>query len=144
MVIGFLIMISDFSQNLNHTTGNLKSRILTFIVLYVMRCAIWYHLCNLKTWKHPWRSVTFSNFTKSNTPPWVFFAFFKLHISYQIAQSISMNYETIFNATCRWLYGILWLLFLPTLTWNMSRSFAMLNTMMGNGNKGFTDISIFP
>ena len=23
--------------------------------------------------KHPWRSVTFSNFTESNTPPWVFF-----------------------------------------------------------------------
>ena len=41
----------------------------------VMRGAIWYHFCNLKTWKHPWRSDTFSNFTKSNTPPWVFFTF---------------------------------------------------------------------
>ena len=36
--------------------------------------------------KHPWRSVTFSkvvtfsNFTKSNnTPPWVFYTFFKLY-----------------------------------------------------------------
>ena len=37
--------------------------------------------------KNPWKSVTFSkvqaflacNFTKSNTPPWVFFAFFKLY-----------------------------------------------------------------
>ena len=34
--------------------------------------------------KHPWRSVTFS---KSNTPPWVFFTFFKLYEWYQIAQS---------------------------------------------------------
>ena len=30
----------------------------------------------LKKWKHPWRSVaTACNFTKSNTPPWVFFTF---------------------------------------------------------------------
>ena len=44
--------------------------------------------------KHPWRIVTFSkvagfNFTKSNTLPWVFFTFFKLHKYYQIAQSIT-------------------------------------------------------
>ena len=36
--------------------------------------------------KHSWRSVTFS--TKSNTLPWVFFTFFKLHKRYQIAQWI--------------------------------------------------------
>ena len=34
--------------------------------------------------KHPWKSITFSkvaesNFTESNTPPWVFFMFFKLY-----------------------------------------------------------------
>ena len=37
-----------------------------------------------KRGKHPWRSITFNklvgyiayNFTKSNTPPWVFFTFF--------------------------------------------------------------------
>ena len=45
--------------------------------------------------KHPWRSVTFSkvkacNFTKSNTPPWVFFMFFKFYKWYQIAQSITI------------------------------------------------------
>ena len=28
--------------------------------------------------KHPWRAVAFSNFTKINTPLWVFFTFFKL------------------------------------------------------------------
>ena len=27
--------------------------------------------------KHPWRSATFSNFTKGNTLAWVFFTFFK-------------------------------------------------------------------
>ena len=51
-----------------------------------MMCAIWYHLYNFrKCNKHPWRSVTFGkvtgfscNFTKSITPPWVFFMFFKL------------------------------------------------------------------
>ena len=57
----------------------------------------------LKSKKHPWRSVTlvklqtFSlqlcgllacNFTKSNTPPWVFFTFFKLYKWYQNAQNI--------------------------------------------------------
>ena len=41
--------------------------------------------------KHQWRSVTFStcNFTKSNTPPWVFFTFFKLRKRYHIAKSIT-------------------------------------------------------
>ena len=70
----------------------------------MMRCAIWYHLCNLKNVKGgvsvieecKWRSVNFRkvagfshegvllsvklqvlacNFTKSNTPPWVFLNF---------------------------------------------------------------------
>ena len=39
--------------------------------------------------KHPWRSVTFS---KSNTPPWTFFTFFKLSKWYQIAQSITSKF----------------------------------------------------
>ena len=42
--------------------------------------------------KHPRRSVTFSKvagFTKSNTPPWVFFTFFKLYKWYQIAHCIT-------------------------------------------------------
>ena len=65
-------------------TENLQER------LIVMLCAISYHLCNFKNVKkHPWRSVTFS--TKSNTPPWVFFMFFKLHKWYQIAQRIKFE-----------------------------------------------------
>ena len=41
--------------------------------------------------KHPWRSVTFRacNYTKSNTPPCVFFTFCKLWKCYEIAQKIS-------------------------------------------------------
>ena len=49
--------------------------------------------------KHPWRSVTFSkvaglacNFTKSNTPPWVFFTFLKLCKWYQIAENITSKF----------------------------------------------------
>ena len=60
-----------------------------------MLCQIWYHLHNLKKReKHPWKSDSFGkvarcNFTKSITPPWVFFTFFKLNKWYQIAQGIT-------------------------------------------------------
>ena len=39
--------------------------------------------------KHPRRSITHEgacNFTRINTPPWVFFTFLKLYKWYQIAQ----------------------------------------------------------
>ena len=48
-----------------------------------MLCAIWYHLYNLKN-THGGRllfvmlQALACNFTKNNTPPWVFFTFFKL------------------------------------------------------------------
>ena len=53
--------------------------------------------------KHPWMIVTFrkfcslklANFTKSNTPPWVFFTFFKLYEWYQIAQHITYSRNTL-------------------------------------------------
>ena len=42
--------------------------------------------------KHTWRSATFSkvagNVTKSNTPPWVLFTFFKLYEWYQMSVSL--------------------------------------------------------
>ena len=38
-----------------------------------------------------------SNFTKSNTPPWVFFTFFKLCKQYQIAQSVQYSDDGIPN-----------------------------------------------
>ena len=33
------------------------------------------------------------SFTKSNTPPWVFFTFFKLHKLYQIALSVTYSFD---------------------------------------------------
>ena len=51
---------------------------LLFFESYVMRCLIQNHLYNLRAY----------NFTKSNTPPGVFFLFFKLYKWYQIAQNI--------------------------------------------------------
>ena len=52
--------------------------------LYVMRCAIWYHLYNLKHVKNTHGGVLIlvmlqasaCNFIKINTPPWVFFHVF--------------------------------------------------------------------
>ena len=49
--------------------------------------------------KHSWRSVNFRvklqakacNFTKINTPPWVFFTFLKLYKWYQIALRITYS-----------------------------------------------------
>ena len=58
--------------------------------------------------KHPRRSVNFRSnrlkpatlLTKINTPPWVFFTFFKLYKWYQIAQSVRSNgkFVQIFNS----------------------------------------------
>ena len=53
--------------------------------LYVMFCAIWYHLHNLKNVKNTHGGVILAmklqssagRFTKSITPPWVFLTFFK-------------------------------------------------------------------
>ena len=39
--------------------------------------------------KHPWRIVKACNFTKSNTPSWVFLTFLKFYKWYQIAQNIT-------------------------------------------------------
>ena len=59
-----------------------------FISVYVMRCVIWYHLYNSKNVKNTHGGVSrlvklqasACNFTKSNTPPWVFFTFVELYI----------------------------------------------------------------
>ena len=51
---------------------------------------IWYHLHNLKNVKNIHGGVLLCcKFTKSNTPAWVFFTFFKLYKWYQIAQHIT-------------------------------------------------------
>ena len=65
--------------------------------LYVMRCTIWYHLYNLKNMANTHGGVLLlvqaeaCNFTQSNTPPWMFFTFFKLYKWYQIAQRITYD-----------------------------------------------------
>ena len=46
--------------------------------------------------KHLWRSVNFS--TKINTPPWLFFTFFKLYKWHQIAQRIT--YTPLYPQPC--------------------------------------------
>ena len=53
-----------------------------------MRCTIWYHLYNFK-------NVKACNFTKSNTPPWVFFMFLKLYRLYQMVEIITYVYQTL-------------------------------------------------
>ena len=77
-------------------------------------CAIWYHLYNSKYVKNNLGGVLLlvklrasaCNFTKSNTPPWVFFMFFQLYKWYQIAQSVILNYS-IHN----YLYYLFWIVF---------------------------------
>ena len=66
---------------------------IVFHIIYVMRCASWYHLYNLKNVKNTRGGVLIlvklqaeaSNFTKINFPPWMFVTFFKLDKRYQIA-----------------------------------------------------------
>ena len=61
---------------------------------FVIRCAIWYYLHNFKNVKTPTeecylvklQAKSTKSFTKSNTPSWVFFTFFKLYKWYQTAQ----------------------------------------------------------
>ena len=49
--------------------------------------------------KHPQRSANFRacNFSKINTPPWVFFMFYKLYKWYQIAQRTTYFYSIIYS-----------------------------------------------
>ena len=57
----------------------------------MVRWAIWYHMYNLKNVKNIHGGLLIlvklqaevCNFTKINTPPWVFFTFFKLYKCYQ-------------------------------------------------------------
>ena len=55
--------------------------------------------------RYPWRSVEACNFTKSNTPPWMFFTFFKLYECYQIAQRITYENYPQLNFCCYLLQG---------------------------------------
>ena len=94
-----------FPETLEKCTRFPKFTLLLVLVIYVLmerlylvRCPIWYHLHNLKNVKNTHKGVLLlvvkmqalaCNFAKSNTPPCVFFSFFKLYKCYQIAQSIT-------------------------------------------------------
>ena len=64
-----------------------------------MLCTIYYQKCNLKSMKNTEGGVLLLvklqgeafNFTRSNTPSWLFFTFSKLYNWYQIAQSITFS-----------------------------------------------------
>ena len=66
-------------------------------LIFVIRCAIWYYLWKLKSVKNTHGGllilvklqVEACNFTKTNTPPWVFFTFSKLYKWCQTAQRIT-------------------------------------------------------
>ena len=61
----------------------------------MISCAIWYHLYNLKSVKNNHGEAY--NFTKSNTPPWVFLTFFKLCKWYQNGQRTTNDYISSFK-----------------------------------------------
>ena len=85
--------------------------------IYETICMIWYHLYNFKNLKNIHGGVILfvkleaeaCNFTKSYTPPWVFFPFFKLYKWYQIAQriiyreyfAISVFFNRLLSFLCR-------------------------------------------
>ena len=58
---------------------------------FVMFCAIWYQLYNVKNVENTHGGVLLlaCNSTKNNTPSWMFFTFLKLYKWYQIAQRIT-------------------------------------------------------
>ena len=70
-----------------------KSYLKAMDATFVMLCAIWHNLYNLKNVNNAhWRVLLLvklqakaCNFTKSNTPPWAFFTFLKLYKWYQVA-----------------------------------------------------------
>ena len=77
--------------------GTLKALTHRLLTIYMMLCAIWYHSYNLKNVKNTHGRVLLlvklqaeaCNLSKSNTPPWVNFTFFKLYKWYQIAERIT-------------------------------------------------------
>ena len=68
-------------------------------------CVIWCHFYNLKTVKNTHGRVILlvkvqaeaCNFTKSITPPWVFFTFFKVYKWCQVAKSVSFHLQRLTN-----------------------------------------------
>ena len=74
-----------------------------------------------KLGKPPWRSFTFKdwNFTKSNSPQWVFFfLFFWLKLYNAIPHcKKNISYEFTYHQDFEWVYNILW--FLVPIWWKL-------------------------
>ena len=74
-----------------------------WVKTYAILFAIWYHLYNFKNMKNTdggvLNLVKFKakacKFTESNTPPSVFFTFFKLYKWYQMAQSVAYRHFSV-------------------------------------------------
>ena len=73
------------------------------LMAYLMLCEMWYHLSNLKNVKNTHGRVlllvklqasTF-NFTKSNTPSWIFLRFFKLLVSCIFSRNLYLCWMSI-------------------------------------------------
>ena len=78
-----------------------------------MPCSLWYHLFNLKNVKSTQRGLILlvklqaeaCNFTKSVTPPWVLFTFFKLNKWYQTRKAFNILvvkklHQVLFQPCC--------------------------------------------
>ena len=65
-----------------------------------MRFAVWYHFYNFKNKKNIDGGVLLL-VTKSKTPPWVFFTFFKLYKWYQTAQPITLILHFYLNSNTK-------------------------------------------
>ena len=77
----YIYWYTDIIKYYNSFSSHCSAFDVAFAGLNVMLCAIWYHLYNLKNVKNTQGGVLLlvaCNFSKSNTPPWVFFTFFKL------------------------------------------------------------------
>ena len=82
--------------NLTYFTPFFRVSIVDFEHIFMMRCAIWPHLYNLKNVENTHGTVlplvklqaSACKFTKSNTPPRLFFTFLKFYKWQQIVQCI--------------------------------------------------------
>ena len=98
IIIDFNIFTITFISMQQLTNNDkINFRIVIYLSIIEIHYGLLYHLLNFKYMKNTLRGVLLfvkvCNFTKSNTPPWVFFTFFRLYKWYQIAQNITSSYS---------------------------------------------------
>ena len=99
-----IVIVLQFQLHLEilDCNTNISYSLITFLVF-------WCHMYNFRNVKNIHRRVLLlvkfqaeaSNFSKSNTPTWVFFTFFKWYKCYQIAQHITVLQSTKYNMFIR-------------------------------------------